>query len=424
MFPLKYAWAQDVSLAYGGKEVLVPGVASVLRSLLGSPSGGDAYYDGGDRTLRPTVEKLRGRGMASVGNPRRNGRNRQARDDYYEDYYEDYPPPQQSAPAPVNSGDQVRIEAERRLNAVIVRDTKDRMPYYEQIIAALDVEPQLVEIEAQIVDVNTDKALQLGVNYRFSNAGDEALFGRGDASDLRLRNGQNITPAGQGFFFSTVLGNSGNFVARVNALATEDAAKIVSRPQVVTMSNTEAIVEANRSFFVRVAGDYDVDLFNVNAGTTLRVTPHVLRETGQTPRIRLLVTVEDGSLTPAQVDQIPIVDRAAINTQALILEGESLLLGGLVRDEEYKSVRKVPLLGDVPILKYAFRYSTKNKTRVERLFLITPRLIPANRLAQPAAGAPPVSPGPAAGAPGNYVPPPLPPRQIVRGGRSTSSRSP
>jgi type III secretion protein C len=368
---LKYAWAQDVTLSYAGRQVLVPGVASVLRSLLATPSGAGQYFDQPDRMLRPTVEKLRGKGLRSIGE---DGRPVERETVVVEEA--------QSAPAPVNGGDGVRIEAERRLNAVIVRDSKERMPYYEQLIAALDVEPNIIEIEATIVDINTDKFRELSVNWRYSNVnGDEILFGRGDSSDASLRPGQNTVTTGQGFFVSTTIGNQSLFLSRVNALATEGVARIISRPQVVTLSNVEAVVEANTSFFVRIAGEFDVDLFNVTAGTTLRVTPHVMREPGRASRIRLLVNVEDGNLTDASVDQIPVIDRSAINTQTMINEGESLLIGGLVRDKTTKNVTKVPLLGDIPLLKHLFRYSRKRTEHIERLFLITPRLVPAQRIA-------------------------------------------
>jgi type III secretion protein C len=375
MFPLRYAWAQDVTLSYAGKQVMVPGVASVLRSLLATPSGAGLYYDQADKPIRPTVEKLRGRGLRSIGEDGRHVVERESVEVDDSPYY-------QQQPASVNGGDGVRIEAERRLNAVIVRDSKERMPYYEQLIAALDVEPNIIEIEATIVDINTDKLRDLGVNWRYSNAnGDEVLFGRGDSSDYSLQPGQNTVPAGKGFFASTTIGDRSFFLSRVNALATEGIAKIVSRPQVVTLSNVEAVVEANTSFFVRIQGEFDVDLFNVQAGTTLRVTPHVMREPGRSARIRLLVNVEDGNLTDASVDQIPVIDRSAINTQTMINEGESLLIGGLVRDKTTKSITKVPLLGDIPLLKHLFRYSRKRTEHVERLFLITPRLVPSQRIA-------------------------------------------
>ncbi len=178
---------------------------------------------------------------------------------------------------------------------------------------------------------------------------------------------------GLGGFASVVLGSANQFIARIRALENDGAARVVSSPQVVTLSNVEALFDNSSTFFVRVAGREEVDLFNVSAGTTLRVTPHVFRDAQQT-RIKLLVNVEDGNLTGRQVDQIPIVERSTINTQALIAEGESLLIGGMVRDSVSSATDKVPVLGDVPVVGNLFKTRTNSSARIERMFLITPRL--------------------------------------------------
>ncbi|MGE0803874.1 MAG: type III secretion system outer membrane ring subunit SctC, partial [Lautropia sp.] len=246
-------------------------------------------------------------------------------------------------------------------NAVNDRDTVERLPRNEQLIASLDVEPQSLEIEATIIDVNVDKARDLGINWRWSNDGRSAAFG-----------GATPLPGAAGVA-SVVLGSVGQFFARIRALQSEGAARVVSSPQVVTLSNVEAIFDNSSTFYVRVAGRNDVDLFNVSAGTSLRVTPHVFRDSAQT-RIKLLVNVEDGNISGRQVDQIPVVERSTINTQALIAEGESLLIGGMVRETTSQSVDKVPGLGDVPVLGHLFKNTNSGTVRVERMFLITPRL--------------------------------------------------
>ncbi len=118
------------------------------------------------------------------------------------------------------------------------------------------------------------------------------------------------------------------------------------------------------------------------------------------PQIRLRVAIEDGSLSAQTVDDIPIVDRATLNTQAVIHDGQSLLLGGLVRDEMIKDTTKVPLLGDVPGIGRLFRRTTEVKASQERLFLISPRIV-ATDPTRPAA--PGVAPAPAP--PGAPAPP-------------------
>jgi type III secretion protein C len=301
----------------------------------------------------------------------------------------------------------VRVEADARLNAVIVRDLPERLSQYEQLIAALDVEPQALEIEATIIDVNTDRLRQLGINWRYTKGRSSLLFGRGDNSDLLLTPttpAGDITPTGKGGFISAVLGNANQFIARINALEEQGAAKVVSSPQVLTLSNVEAVFDNSSTFFVRVAGRDDVDLFNVSAGTTLRVTPHVFKDRGEV-RIKMLVAIEDGSLSSRTVDTLPVVDRSSINTQAMIFEGESLLVGGITRESSNDEATKVPVLGDVPVIGALFRSTSKNSSRVERMFLISPRLSSGRRVAvEPATP----RPAPAAPASGGSTPAPAP----------------
>jgi len=393
VFYLRYAWAQDVTITFAGRQLVVPGVASILRSLFTASPRGHAQAAVRDRLLRATQPGLRGKGLASSGGGLGKLGIPSDGDDDGDPRFEPTPVDYAGASAqqlPINGNipvlsfagqNQVRIEADPRLNAIIVRDAPERMKHYGQLIASLDVEPQSLEIEATIIDINTDRLRELGINWRWNDDNDAVLFGRGDESDLRLYPNVEITPSGRGGFISMVLGDDKNFVARINALETEGAARVVSRPQVLTLSNVEAIFDTSSTFYVRVAGRDEVDLYNVSAGTSLRVTPHVFKDDKQV-RIKLLVTVEDGNLSTKSVDGIPIVDRSAINTQALINAGESLLIGGMMRETTGETEEKVPFLGDIPLLGLLFKSKTKNNAHIERMFLISPRLAPSKHVAQ------------------------------------------
>ena len=203
----------------------------------------------------------------------------------------------------------------------------------------------------------------------------EALLGPGSARAGRVAPGTvPVGQAGQGGVVSLVVGDRTRFISRIRALETQGCCPAsVSKPHIITLSDVEAVLDTTSTFFVRVAGQEEVDLFNVSVGTTLRVTPHVFDE-GARSRIKLLVNIEDGSASDRQVDSIPVIERSTINTQALIDAGESLLIGGLVREFTGNAVSKVPVLGDIPGLGALFRNNSRTSSRVERLFLITPRL--------------------------------------------------
>ena len=384
VFYLKYAWAQDVTLRFGNRQVVVPGVASTLRRLVGDSSSAAAHAVYRETLLSSSLPGMRGQGLASMGTEGRLGLPPQ---DMADPANNGQRSPDGNTKQPNSFGEvqysqstrsQVRIEADPRLNAIIVRDAPNRISRYKELIKALDVESQMLEIEATIIDVYQDRLLELGINWRWMNGDDEVLFGKGDASDLLLRPGHIITPRGRGGFLSFVLGDKAKFIGRINALEAKGAARIISSPHVLTLSNVEAIFDTSSTFFVRVEGNYEVDLYNISVGTSLRVTPHVFMDGGDT-KIKLLITVEDGKQRDQQVDRIPVIETSSINTQALINSGESVLIGGLVRETSNEGEDKVPLLGDLPVVGNLFKTRERSGERVERLFLISPRLVPKTR---------------------------------------------
>ena len=412
VYYLRYAWAHDVTAQFGGGTTVIPGVASILRALLTSqrnstPAPLTQFRSGSEQSLRD--QGLRRRGQGTLGAQGANPMMPTA--DTVQQAWGNRPGGVELAVLDARMLDglretpgttQARVEADTRLNAVIVRDLPDRLPYYDDLIKSLDVEPQAIEIESTIIDLRTDKLRELGINWRFSGDRASFLFGNGTTSDTSLLGTtpvQDITPLGQGGFLSLVLGGRNNFIARINALQNQGVARVVSSPQIMTLSNVEALFDNNRSFYVRVAGREEVDLFKVSAGTTLRVTPHVFQE-GKDVRIKLLVQIEDGQISAnEQVDQIPVVERSSINTQALIVAGESLLIGGMVRERTSEGVQKVPFLGDIPVLGNLFKTTNNVAERVERLFLISPRLVPARRPMSATAPTGPQRPGGAVAVP-------------------------
>ncbi|AQR73326.1 type III secretion system outer membrane ring subunit SctC [Sphingomonas sp. LM7] len=392
VFYLRYARAEDTLVTAGGRETRVPGLASILQNLvLDQKPGGSAVVPSlGARLVRQSQPRLKGQGLDGVSPDASQAGN------YAATEVLGGGDGGMGLAAPLTQ-DVVRIEPSAYLNAIVVRDVPERMAAYDSLIRALDVEPQIVEIEATIIDINVDKLQRLGINWRFGSGGFGALFGDGTANDTRLfpipgsdrrSNVNNITPSGAGGTISTIIGSQREFLGRITALENKGAARIVSRPQIMTLSNVEAVFDRTRTFYVKVAGREEVDLFNVTAGTVMRVNPHVFRDHDQT-RIRVLVNIEDGSISPdSMVENIPVVDRASVATQGMVVDGESLLLGGMTIDAETNDETKVPLLGDIPLLGELFKFRNKSRGHTERLFLITPRLVPLASRAPLAAAAP------------------------------------
>ncbi len=399
VFPLKYAWAQDMSFTSMDTQVTLPGVASLLAGIFSEQSA--AQFAGGKRetVLPATSAKLKGKGMAATGG----GTAAQPEDDEAGGPEGGESGASGEEPAPSS------IQADARLNAVVVRDSEGKMPLYEEVVRHLDRPAGLVQIQAAIVDVTVDNLRDLGMNWtgKSGDSGSRSKGFGGFGADEDLAAGGPALSQGSGLVLSTLLGTSEEFfLARVNALEEQGKATLLSKPSILTLNNLEALLDNSRTFYVRVAGDREVDLFKVTAGTVLKVTPHIIEEDA---KIMLTVKIEDGDISQVKVDDIPVVNNSSINTQAVVGVGESLLIGGYIRDTESDTVTKAPILGDIPVLGWLFKRKVKTVTRTERLFLITPKIVTAGSapgkefgqawpLASPPAGeAAGAAPGPAGG---------------------------
>lgn len=377
--PLTYAWAKDFTYVVGGRTQVLPGIATIMsslyedRSTLAPPTVTvDDVVARRDGVIndRQTLDQLRAIGLVGNGTglerPSANGGARA-----------------------VSSGnaDLPQFVAEGRMNAVIVRDAPDRLDAHERAIRSLDVKPGLVEIEARIIEVNSDEIESLGIDWRFRNRTLDVQVGgqpipslgfdvsRSESQPSVGPNGvQGITPAPTGVL-TTVLGDAGRYlIARVNALADDGKANLLSSPKVLTLDNVEASMEDIETFFVRVAGNLEVDLFDVSVGTTLSVTPLIVEEGGR-DIVKMAITIEDGRLNGERVDEIPTVRRSRIRTQSIVADGEALLIAGYTRASESKAEAGIPGLSSIPVLGWLFKSRTRQNQRLERLFLLTPRVV-------------------------------------------------
>jgi type III secretion protein C len=371
VFPLKYAWADDKSLVFRDRQMTIPGVATLLATLLtGNTTPG--MVSGKDEHLSKALSKLKGKGLAKTRSPK---------DDKDALEVERQNGPDAKDPPAFVDTDFGFVQADPRQNAVVVRDREEKMPFYKQIIELLDVPVGLVEIRATIIDVDRDTLQELGIQWEFAASnddGDRVVKGGFDTTEaFDDENGLQM-PLGQGLNVATIIGDAADyFLAKVRALQKKGHAKILSRPSVLTLNNMEAQLEHTRTFYVRVAGDQEVDLYDINAGVVLRVTPHIIHEKSRS-MIKMAIQIEDGELLEETVDDIPVVKKSTINTQAVVAENDSLLIGGYLKERNIRTQQQVPCLGDIPLLGWLFRNRTTSGSEFERLFLISPTIVGQN----------------------------------------------
>ncbi len=306
LFPLKYAAATDSTYDYRDEHVIVPGVVSLLREIT--------------QGRTPQVSNDKAAHTAS----------------------DDVLP---------------MFSADARQNAVVVRDKKINLPLYAKLIAQLDHKPKLVEISVTIIDVDEQNLSQLGIDWSATTrigGGSVSFNGSSSPSD-----------------FSTVVGDMGAFMVRLSALEQTAKARVLSRPSVLTLDNLQAVLDRNITFYTKLVGENIAKLESVSTGSLLRVTPRVIDSDGHAD-IMLSLSIEDGRQADpvSNAEPLPQTLNSEITTQALLKAGQALLLGGFVQGEEREGTRKIPLLGDIPVLGKLFGTTQKTDRRAVRLFLL------------------------------------------------------
>ena len=128
-------------------------------------------------------------------------------------------------------------------------------------------------------------------------------------------------------------------------------------------------------FLVPVSGYTSADLYSVSAGVSLRVLPMVVEEQGKT-MIKLDVRIEDGQVDTSQtVSNLPVITSSQINTQAFIEQGQALLIAGYRTENDSNGMTGIPGLSKIPVIGALFRTHNRQKSHMERLFLLMPRVI-------------------------------------------------
>jgi type III secretion protein C len=366
VLPLRFASAGDRKLG----EHLIPGVASILRSLY----SGHSPLAPGDASYAPRVAAGKFKALQSLG-PGKLMPDLQLKPQQQDAMAGATQPAARGVQSPVDQIDDIpAFEADEGTNTVIVHGRANRMQEYADLVKRLDVQPELIELEATIIDVSTDSVDSLGVDWSL----------RGARSGGSVTSPPGITsPAANGvavpgvFNLTTLIANAGReFMMRIHALEAKGKAKIVAKPKVLGVANRPAHMQSTRQAMVRVAGNLEANLFQVEAGTRLQVTPQVIVRNDGT-QLKMSLYIQDGNFESRLVDGVPVVKRSEIRTEAHVRDGESLLIGGITVDSDSSEVNVVPVLSDLPIVGGMFKWRTAQSSRTERLFLITPKLLPS-----------------------------------------------
>jgi type III secretion protein C len=358
VFALQHVWAADTRTATNGAQATVPGVVSILKRLYNVDAGSITQQGVGSR-----VQQIGGRSNFNVPGTRESVAVDSNQRDLYRDMLRNADPSSAR-----NQGQRQQLpqfEADQRQNAIIVRDLPERLGQYAEVINRLDQPGSLVEIDVKIIEVSSRNVEELGIDWRLRNQ--RGSLERGNPSGGPVNGGS----------FTLLAGSAAKeLMLRVNALEECGQARIESSPKILTLANIEALVESRSEFFVRVAGNQDANLFSVQSGTSLKVTP-MYNANSRDKMITMSIQIEDGALSPQRVDNIPIVNRNVINTQTAVTSGESLLIAGYSREVSNESSGGVQGLGKLPLIGTLFGDNRRSSEKVERFVLLTPRVVSA-----------------------------------------------
>ena len=268
-----------------------------------------------------------------------------------------------------------------RSNTVMVRDVQRSMEDVNALVSKLDTRTPQVQIESNLIETTPTFSRALGIEM-------EALFnnGRVRASDRFIAGtpfvgGPQPTPIVNQLVIPTTgfrWGYFGNNITSIlSAAEAEGNVKIISRPSVVTLNNVESTIESARIIRIRTTAATVGEagsLREIRAGITLKVTPQVSVD----GFVLLNISVKSSTLDFANaVENIPAENTREAKANVLVRDGETVVIGGILKDTSSNSDTGVPYFKDIPVLGWLFKKSSWEKNFEELVVFITPRIMGA-----------------------------------------------
>ncbi|UXD88565.1 type II secretion system secretin GspD [Thalassolituus hydrocarboniclasticus] len=281
------------------------------------------------------------------------------------------------------------IHADEELNALVVRAEPSLMKEIEELVAALDVRRAQVLIESAIVEVTGDITDALGVQWatgnldapvagtNFSNSGPSlSTIATGIATgNPAAAIGSGLTIGG----YHEVNGEV-DFGVILQALASNSLTNLLSTPSIMTLDNQEAEIIVGQTVPFRTgstASSSNTNPFTTidrkDVGISLKVKPHI--HDGEAIRLEVEATAESVSQTTIDGSADLITNKRSIKTMILSENEETIVLGGLIRDDIREVESKVPLLGDIPLLGWLFKSKSVTQVKSNLMVFLRPTIV-------------------------------------------------
>jgi type IV pilus assembly protein PilQ len=277
-------------------------------------------------------------------------------------------------------------------NALIVRDTESKIAVMKQLVDGLDLEVPQVQIEARIVQADTTYSRSLGVQWGIQNvnqlgpafgvanfkSGTTGAFGNQVSNflvNLPATVGGLASTPGVGF----TIGKADGALLDVRLSAGEllGLSKVIAAPKVTTLDKREAKISQGESIPFQTTSLQGTQTTFVDANLELNVTPQITsrdpKEVGK--QIMMKVRATRNAVGARSNPAGPSIDRREANTQVIIRDGETMVIGGVFIDTQNNSVIGVPYLSRVPVLGWLFKQKTEAVAKQELLIFLTPSIV-------------------------------------------------
>lgn len=293
------------------------------------------------------------------------------------------------------------VTLDERTNTLMILDTAEKQEEIARLISKLDIAVRQVMIESRIVIANDDFTRNLGVRTGVTNVGDNgsdgiyAVSGSAAGTDTMVQSAiDNLatgtspypveTPAlSDRFNFNLPAGGSAGTLAlailgsdylvdlELSALQTEGRGEVVSNPRVITSNQKQATIEQGVEIpYQEASASGATSVSFKKAVLSLAVTPQI------TPDDRVVMDLEVNKDSVGGIfSGIPSINTRSVTTQVLVNNGDTVVLGGIYEQTTSTGEDKVPLLGDIPLLGYLFKSTSKAENKSELLIFVTPKIL-------------------------------------------------
>ncbi len=269
------------------------------------------------------------------------------------------------------------VLADDQTNVLMIRETAAQIEEIRRTLRKFDVEVAQIMIEARIVTANTDYAKDLGVRWGFSDTA-ESLGNWSVGSTVNGIGGTNSglqvdlgIPSAAGTFAVGFTSNSFLLSAELAALESDGKGEVISQPKVITTNGKPALIKSGQEIPYQTVENDEVQIEWKEVVLSLEVTPQL----NPGNRIALdLVINQDNIGDTLETGEIAL-DTNQLQTSVVVNDGDTVVLGGVFKEESREDVDKVPFLGDLPIVGAAFRNKQEVKSKNELLIFITPKLV-------------------------------------------------